>query len=147
MPYDKRFILLSDIFLMNKKYLSPTAYLRKARLIIVRFLLDRGIPLQVTTKVGQHLIRFSVTSFIEYFLRAEESYTREKVTMYWINEYIDSDDVIFDLGANVGAYSLLIGMKVALGNGRVYAFEPESSNFSSSDASSLLISDISNSLE
>jgi FkbM family methyltransferase len=81
--------------------------------------------------VGQHLIRFSATSFIEYFLRAQESYTREQVTMHWINKYINSDDIVFDIGANVGVYSLLIGMKVVLGSGKVYAFEPEASNFSS----------------
>ena len=81
---------------MNQKYYSPVAYFRKVKLVLARFLLNRGIPLQISTRVGEHLIRLSSTSFIEYFLRAQESYTRERVTMFWIEKYIGSDDVIFE---------------------------------------------------
>ena len=115
---------------LSSKYFSPSAYIRKVRLILARTLLNYGIPLRKTTKVDEYSITFKSTSFIEYFLRAEESYTREKVTMYWIRNYICSDDVVLDIGANVGAYSLLVGKKVSQGSGKVYAIEPEASNYS-----------------
>ena len=38
------------------------------------------------------------------------------------------DDIVWDIGANVGAYSLLIAKKVATNGGHILAFEPESSN-------------------
>ena len=63
-------------------------------------------------------------------MQAEESYVREEVTMYWIRNYINPDDVVYDVGANVGAYSLLIGKIVQKGNGREYAIELESNNYS-----------------
>ncbi len=114
---------------LNSKYFRLSAYVRKARLIAARLVLGWGIPLKNKTRVDGYLIRFKASSFLEYFLRAEESYTREKVTMYWIRNYISEDDVILDIGANVGAYSLLIGKMVTSGHGRVYAIEPEASNF------------------
>jgi len=116
--------------LVRSKYLKAAAYARKIRLVVARILLRYGIPVKNSTKADGFVINFWATSFLEYFLRAEESYVREKVTMYWIRNYINPDDVVYDVGANVGAYSLLIGKMVQNGNGRVYAIEPESSNYS-----------------
>ena len=116
--------------MVNSKYLKPRTYIRKVRLIIARILLRLGIPLTNSVEIDGFVIKFLATSFVEYFLRAEESYVREKVTMYWIRNYINPDDVVYDVGANVGAYSLLIGKIVEDGKGRVYAIEPESSNYS-----------------
>jgi hypothetical protein len=83
------------------KYLSISAYIRKARLIVARTLLKWGVTLKNTTLVDGERITFVTTSFIEYFLRAEESYTREEVTMYWIRNCVRPDDVVFDIGVNV----------------------------------------------
>ena len=115
--------------MVNSKYLKPRAYVRKVRLITARNLLKFGIPLMNSVEIDSFVIKFSATSFLEYFLRAEESYVREKVTMHWIRNYINPDDVVYDVGANVGAYSLLIGKIVENGKGRVYAIEPESNNY------------------
>lgn len=78
-------------------------------------------------------IKFSVRSYKEYYWRARASYTAEKSTMHWIDYVINLDDVVYDIGANVGAYSLLIGKRIkdSHSNGLVYAFEPESQNFES----------------
>ena len=111
------------------KYLNPVNYYRFARNSLVRGILKCGVPLRVTTRVDDQSIRFVVGSFLEYSLRARNSYTREQVTMQWIRDYIQPDDIVYDIGANVGAYSLLIGKKVALGAGKVLAFEPESANY------------------
>ena len=78
-------------------------------------------------------IKFGVRSNKEYSWRAKLSYTEEKTTMYWIDNIIKQNDVVFDIGANVGAYSLLIGKRIkdSSGSGNVYAIEPESQNFES----------------
>tara|TARA_Y100001934_G_scaffold281708_2_gene392370 strand:- start:726 stop:1571 length:846 start_codon:yes stop_codon:yes gene_type:complete len=116
---------------MRSKYLSPAAYIRKLRLTAAKIVLNCGVPISTSTLVDGHKIRFLTTSFVEYFLRAEESYTREKVTMDWIRNYVKPDDIVYDVGANVGAYSLLIGKMVSQGAGKVYAFEPGAANFHS----------------
>ena len=119
-------------------YADPSRYYRRAKHFVVNTILGWGIPLRVTTTVGDLKVQFLVTSFIEYMLRAKLSYTREKVTMDWINNCISADDVVYDIGANVGAYSLLIGKKIGRGNGKVLAFEPESANFFSLNRNILL---------
>lgn len=50
--------------------------------------------------------------------------------MVWIEEMAERYSVIYDIGANVGAYSLIGGTLLNKKGGKVYAFEPVSSNFS-----------------
>jgi len=45
-----------------------------------------------------------------------------------IKNEINDGDVVIDLGANIGYYTLLLAKQVGP-NGKVFAFEPESSNF------------------
>lgn len=111
------------------KYLNPFRYFRRLKFILVKIIFWIGIPITVKTKVDSFTVKFITTSFVEYALRAKLSYTREKVTMEWIRNYIKPNDVVYDVGANVGAYSLLIGKMLAKGDGQVFSFEPESSNF------------------
>lgn len=57
--------------------------------------------------------------------RARTLFEKEPATTGWIAEFTDAD-VLLDVGANVGTYSVL----AAAGYGaRVFAFEPESQNF------------------
>lgn len=72
-------------------------------------------------------IYLSVESWIEYEKRTQ-SCSKEPETIQWIHEHIKAGDVVFDIGANIGAYSLVID-KHLNGNGRVYAFEPSFSTF------------------
>ena len=115
---------------MTSKYLSPSAYVRKIKYLSAKIVFALGGKLKVTTSCDGFKILFLAGSFKEYVLRARESYHREEVTMYWLREVIAESDVVYDIGANVGAYSLYAGRKVALGKGRVYAFEPGFPNFS-----------------
>jgi FkbM family methyltransferase len=48
---------------------------------------------------------------------------KEPETVRWIEKYVRPGDVLYDVGANVGAYSL-IASKHCGGNVRVHAFEP-----------------------
>ena len=119
------------IKILNSKYLNPFAYFRKARLLSAKLLLLLRLSLRVNTKVDGFNIQFVATSYKEYFLRAQESYVREAVTMYWLRTVVGETEVVYDIGANVGAYSLYAGYKLQHNGGCVYAFEPAFTNFSS----------------
>jgi len=68
----------------------------------------------------------------EYLYRYKNSYISERSTIDWIDRLNYKDSVIWDIGANVGAYSLLMGKKIEkIKNSHIYAFEPESGNYCS----------------
>ncbi len=98
-------------------------------MVTVAKILRLGIPVKTKVSVGGHQINFATTSYLEYFLRAKEGYEREPLTVRWILDVIHPDDIVFDVGANVGTYSLLMGKIVEFGKGKVFAFESKASNF------------------
>ena len=53
---------------------------------------------------------------------------KEPDTIRWIQTMMTPGDVVFDIGANIGNYSLIIA-KHLKGNARVFAFEPAWFNF------------------
>lgn len=67
-------------------------------------------------------ILFAVYTWLEYHHRARDSYTGEPDTVKWIRENLKSGDVLWDVGANVGAYSLFAAKLVS--DATVIAFEP-----------------------
>jgi FkbM family methyltransferase len=59
--------------------------------------------------------------------RAETYATKEPETIRWLRENLRDGDVFYDIGANIGLYSLYAAkLRPAC---RVFAFEPESHNF------------------
>lgn len=62
--------------------------------------------------------------------RADNSCSEEPETVQWIEDYIKPGDVLYDIGANVGVYSL-IAAKYCKGKARVFSFEPSFLTFSS----------------
>ncbi len=72
-------------------------------------------------------IRLGVTSAIEYHTRLH-SCKKEPETVAWIEQTFSPGDVFYDIGANVGAYTLVSavywGERV-----RVVAFEPSAVNY------------------
>lgn len=56
--------------------------------------------------------------------RAKTILTKEPITIEWINS-MQEGETLFDIGANVGGYSILAGLRGV----NVYAFEPEAENF------------------
>lgn len=56
------------------------------------------------------------------------SCAKEPETVRWMEEYIKQGDTVFDIGANVGAYTLIMS-KLVGDKGMVYAYEPNWPNF------------------
>ncbi len=75
---------------------------------------------------GRRDIFMHVESELENFRLL--SCRRESKTVEWIETYIKRGDILYDIGANVGAYAL-VASKFFNGCVRVYAFEPAASNF------------------
>ncbi len=131
------FILLCDFRVERKirlnRYFNIKKWLGKIKIELIKLNFRLGRSIITRTKALDQNILFTSSNEIEYFLRAKSSYFREKITMYWIENVIKEEDVVFDIGANVGAYSLMISklMEAKQGKGCVYAFEPESQNFAS----------------
>ena len=92
---------------------------------------------QVTVKSGINVIKkmdykrrdiyLAIDSDMEYRVRLH-SCEKEPDTIEWIESFFKKDDVVFDVGANVGVYSLVTS-KFLEGEVRVYAFEPAFLNF------------------
>ncbi|MBN2453541.1 MAG: FkbM family methyltransferase [Candidatus Omnitrophica bacterium] len=67
-------------------------------------------------------IFLNINSDIEYRVRLH-SCAKEPEMITWIQDFMKEGDVLYDVGANVGAYSL-VASKYFNGRVRVYAFEP-----------------------
>ena len=57
--------------------------------------------------------------------RVKKIFKKEPITITWMDN-MQSGDVVIDIGANVGMYSL---MSAVSRNAKVYAFEREASNY------------------
>lgn len=103
---------------------------------LVRLL--RLLPLGVQAAVKESLrpvgkldyapsaVRMAVNSRWQvYRLR---SCRKEPETIRWLEEHLRPGDVLFDIGANVGAYSL-VAHAITEGHARIYAFEPGFATF------------------
>lgn len=71
-------------------------------------------------------ILLEVQSEIEKF-RARTYATKEPETLDWIERFFNPGEVMYDIGANIGLYSLFAA-KHLRGQCKVYAFEPEALN-------------------
>jgi FkbM family methyltransferase len=63
--------------------------------------------------------------------------SKEPFTVDWIHRWVRPGEVLYDVGANVGAYSLIAAKKPG-GGARVFAFEPGYANVSSLCANIIL---------
>jgi FkbM family methyltransferase len=75
---------------------------------------------------SRHRVDLLVTSPV--ILRRLGSVEKEPFTVRWIEESINPGDVFYDIGANVGPYSL-IAAKVTCNKARIFAFEPSAASF------------------
>lgn len=74
-----------------------------------------------------HEVRLFVESRIDYHVRAR-SCAKEPETVHWLESTLRPGDVLYDVGANVGAYSL-VAAKFGQGEVKVFAFEPSFLNY------------------
>ena len=78
-------------------------------------------------RVKGHLIKIDVESEIEHY-RCRTYARKEPETLEWIERYFRPDDVMYDVGANIGLYSLFAAIHLEK-QCKVFAFEPEALNF------------------
>lgn len=76
---------------------------------------------KVDTKIGT--LQFSCPNNLTLW-RARTFFTKEPHTIEWINGFSEHD-ILFDIGANVGTYSIYAAAKGI----QVFSFEPESQNY------------------
>ncbi len=87
-------------------------------------------PLVVETPVpgtGQ-MVSFCVHTWFEYHNRAQGSYIGEPDMVVWLKESLKAGDIFWDIGANVGAYSILAAKLCP--QATVCSFEPFIPTFS-----------------
>jgi FkbM family methyltransferase len=95
----------------------------------VRLALRQSLDLKRPLDYHGARIWLHVTSPAERWTRLR-SCEKEPETVEWIERSIGPGDVLYDVGANVGAYSL-VAAKSAQGRAIVYAFEPGYRTFAS----------------
>jgi FkbM family methyltransferase len=74
-------------------------------------------------RVGGRTLRFVCPSYDSLY-RFEQFFVKEPETLQWIDGF-RPDDILWDIGANVGVYSLYAAVKGCT----VIAFEPSSANY------------------
>lgn len=124
---------LRKIFSENQ-YKKLTGFIKKKILVsfilaITKILPDRFL---LIIKANVNLVKkmdyehcdifLNMDSIIEYDTRLH-SCKKEPETIEWIEMFFNEEDVFYDIGANVGAYSL-VASKFFNGKIKVYAFEP-----------------------
>ena len=87
------------------------------------------LPVFVRVRDGERTYTFRCASSQEY-RRATTLFTKEPGTIRWIGSEVRPGDVFYDIGANIGIYTIPAGYRVG-SEGRVYAFEPHVANVSS----------------
>lgn len=89
---------------------------------------DRNFTHIVTVQNKQQKYLFECKSQRDFF-RATTLFSKEAGTVNWLLEHIKEGDVFYDIGANVGIYSIMAGYQTG-DSGHVYSFEPHVVNFS-----------------
>jgi len=110
--------------------------LRKAQHVIkgwkanpfIRWSLRKALYRTVSTRSIAHFplrIRFPANAHFQFFFSNQVDY--EPDTMRLFRKYIKSDMVFFDVGSNIGIYTL-VGAHLVGPRGKVYSFEPDPQN-------------------
>lgn len=71
--------------------------------------------------------RFRCAGMLE-LARCMSLFTKEAGTCQWIRDEVRPGEVFYDIGANIGLYTILAGKQVGP-RGKVYGFEPHGPNF------------------
>jgi FkbM family methyltransferase len=104
----------------------PHKYVRKfhRRILELRHWLTREIYIED----AETSYRFRCETVRE-FNRCLKFFAKEPGTFEWIMKDVKQGDIFYDIGANIGVYTILAALRTGR-QGKVYAFEPHSANFS-----------------
>jgi len=105
---------------------SLTGFLRTRKLN--RRFSQEPLVMQAPVPGTSVTVSFSVHTWFEYHNRAQGSYTGEPDMVDWLKTTLQPGDVFWDIGANVGAYSILAAKLCP--EARVVSFEPFIPTFS-----------------
>jgi FkbM family methyltransferase len=100
-------------------------YLRK--LIKWSFRQRERLIREVEIADGASRFRFRCQNYTE-FARCLKLFVKEPGTCEWIRSRVRPGDVFYDIGANIGVYTVLAAEQVGAA-GKVFAFEPHSATF------------------
>lgn len=89
--------------------------------------LRQGLIRDVEIIDGDLSYRFRCGTLREYS-RCVKMFIKEPGTCDWIRNNVKPGEVFFDIGANIGVYTILAAYHAGQ-KGKVYAFEPHSANF------------------
>ena len=90
---------------------------------------SQSIPTVVTLRDGAYEYQFVCHSTKERN-RATRMFDKEKGTIAWLDRELRPDDVFFDIGANIGVYTIFGARRIGTA-GAVFAFEPHIPNANS----------------
>ena len=85
--------------------------------------IDKNISKKIKISKDKE-IQFYCPSKIASF-RVKTFFTKEPETIEWMNEYGSGNKILYDIGANMGIYTVYYAKKF---NSQVYAFEPQFRN-------------------
>lgn len=110
---------------VNNVLLCPLSKRQKNK-TLARYMayLTQNMTQKVETKGGELKVLASRGSFVAS--AAENFHTDEPETLEWIEKYIEEGDVLWDIGANIGLYSMYAAQA---SKAKVYAFEPAGINY------------------
>ncbi len=109
----------------DAKSWPPKENIRKFHRRILRF--RQWLTRDIQIIDGQADYRFRCETVRE-FNRCLKIFAKEPGTVDWIKQNVKSGDIFYDVGANIGVYTILAASRTGK-KGRVYAFEPHGVNF------------------
>ena len=109
----------------DAKSWPPKHKVRRFHRRILRF--RQWLTRNIHISDGLYDYRFRCETVRE-FNRCLKIFTKEPGTVQWIDQYVKSGDIFYDVGANIGVYTILAASRTGT-KGRVYAFEPHGANF------------------
>jgi FkbM family methyltransferase len=94
-----------------------------------QFWFDRrdALACEVEIRDGGETHRFRCAGMLE-LSRCMGLFTKESGTCEWIQGEVRPGEVFYDIGANIGLYTILAGKRIGP-HGKVYGFEPHGPNF------------------
>jgi FkbM family methyltransferase len=108
--------------------MHPIAFARR-KIEGARFRAYDSLRVRRDCVIGGETLRVEADNPGELY-RIRRYMTHEPDTIQWLSEYVKPGQVFYDIGANIGVYSLFVAKRLH-GQARVFAFEPESQNYAS----------------